>query len=137
MNPQAITITLSEQTYQRVQKRANQRNRTIQDELERVVEAALDDETITTAGIDQEIEQLAFLNDEHLWRAARLIVPLEKSNKVHLLLQKYKQEGLTENEQDELDHLQHFEHRIMLVRAEAAVLLQERGFDVSNLRASL
>lgn len=136
MNPQAITITLSEQTYQRVQKRANQRNRSIEDELERVVEAALDEKTITPA-VDQEIEQLAFLDDDHLWRAARLMVPVEKSDKVHMLLQKYKQEGLTENEEDELDHLQQFEHRIMLVRAEAAVLLQKRGFDISILRASL
>ena len=135
MNPQAITITLSEQTYQRVQKRASQRNRSIEDELEQVVETALGAETIA-AEIDQEVEQLAFLDDDHLWRAARLTVPVEKSNTVHMLLQKYKQEGLTENEQEELDHLQQFERRIMLIRPEAAVLLQERGFDIASLRTS-
>jgi hypothetical protein len=126
---------LSEQTYQPVQKRANQRNRSVEDEVEQVVEAALGEAT-SDADIDREVEQLAFLDNEHLWRAGRLTVPVEKSNKVHVLLEKYKQEGLTENEQEELDQLQQFEHRIMLIRAEAAVLLHDRGFDISSLRVS-
>lgn len=134
MNPQVITITLSEQTYQRVQKRANQRNRSIEDELEHVVEAAMGEETLL-AEIDREVEQLAFLDNDHLWRAARQTVPVDKSDQVHKLLQKYKEEGLTENEEDELNQLQRFEHHIMLIRAEAAALLQERGFDISSLRA--
>lgn len=131
MNPQAITITLSEQTYQRVQKRANQRTRSVADALEQVVEATLSNTTAEEAAlseIDSELEQLAFLDNDQLWQAARLTVPVEKSDKVERLLQKYKQEGLIESEQEELAHLQQFEHRIMLVRAEAAILLQERGF---------
>ncbi|MEZ4510937.1 MAG: hypothetical protein R3C62_03605 [Chloroflexota bacterium] len=131
MNPQAITITLSEQTYQRVQKRANQRTRSVADALEQVVEATLSNTTAEEAAlseIDSELEQLAFLDNDQLWQAARLTVPVEKSDKVERLLQKYKQEGLIESEQEELAHLQQFEHRIMLVCAEAAILLQERGF---------
>lgn len=131
MNPQAITITLSEQTYQRVQKRANQRTRSVADALEQVVEATLSNTTAEEAAlseIDSELEQLAFLDNDQLWQAARLTVPVEKSDKVERLLQKYKQEGLIESEQEELAHLQQFEHRIMLVCAEAAILLQGRGF---------
>lgn len=131
MNPQAITITLSEQTYQRVQKRANQRTRSVADALEQVVEATLSNTTAEEAAlseIDSELEQLAFLDNDQLWQAARLTVPVEKSDKAERMLQKYKQEGLIESEQEELAHLQQFEHRIMLVCAEAAILLQERGF---------
>ncbi|MCB0000858.1 MAG: hypothetical protein KDE56_34075, partial [Anaerolineales bacterium] len=84
MNPQAITITLSEQTYQRVQKRANQRTRSVADALEQVVEATLSNTTAEEAAlseIDSELEQLAFLDNDQLWQAARLTVPVEKSDK--------------------------------------------------------
>jgi hypothetical protein len=47
---------------------------------------------------------------------------------------KQQQEGLTETEQQEAKQLQRLGHRVMLLRAEAAALLQERGFDISSLR---
>lgn len=44
--------------------------------------------------------------------------------------------GLTLQEQREAEHLLHRYGQTMLVRAQAAALLQERGHDISSLRPS-
>jgi len=41
---------------------------------------------------------------------------------------------LTATEQQEVQQLQQYAQQLMLIRAEAAVLLQQRGFDISTLR---
>lgn len=50
------------------------------------------------------------------------------------LVLKQQAEGLTATEAAEAQHLQHYAHRLMMIRAEAAVLLQQRGFDITSLR---
>jgi hypothetical protein len=50
------------------------------------------------------------------------------------LLHKLHREGLTQNEQQEMQQLQQLAHRVMLLRAEAAVLLKQRGHDIECLR---
>lgn len=84
--------------------------------------------------IATEVAQLRYLDDEHLLRTAQLIVPVEKSKRMQILSQKLKNEGLAAAEEEEIWQLQHYAQRVMLVRAEAAVLLQERGYDISRLR---
>jgi hypothetical protein len=49
------------------------------------------------------------------------------------LVWKEQAEGLTAAEQEEADLLQRYAQQVMLVRAEAAALLHERGRDVSGL----
>jgi hypothetical protein len=137
MTPQTVPVDLPEQLYRRVRQMAEDKNRSVSDELTAVVEKALaaDDEWrgVATEIVD-EIAQLQFLDDAHLWRTARLTVPSEKSERMQDLSQKLKAEGLTAAEEEEVQQLQRYAHRIMLLRAEAAVLLKRRGFDISNLR---
>ena len=83
--------------------------------------------------ISEEVKQLPFLDNDHLWRTAQLQVSAEKSNRMQELTAKQGAEGLTESEQEEATQLQHLAHRIMLLRAEAAILLKERGEDISSL----
>ena len=74
--------------------------------------------------IAEEMQQLAFLDKPHLWRAAQQVIPAEKQERMEHLLSKLQSEGLIESEQQEVELLQHYGHRIMIIRAEAAVLLQ-------------
>ncbi len=82
------------------------------------------------------LEQLPHLIDQDLWQAARLRVPADKALRMQDLIWKEQAEGLTVVEQDEATQLQQYARRIMLVRGEAAALLAERGYDVSELIAS-
>jgi len=77
--------------------------------------------------------QLAFLDDEDLWRAAQLQVLPEENTRIQFLTLKRPAEGLSHEEQAEVEQLlQRYDH-VMLVRAQAMALLRERGFDLSNL----
>jgi hypothetical protein len=139
MTTQTVSINLAEELYRQVQQRAKRRNRSVADELAVVVEDALSagDAWVGIPGdIAAEVAQLRHLDDDHLWRAARMKMPAEKSERMQTLSRQLKAEGLTKAEEEEIRQLQHYAQRIMLVRAEAAVLLQERGFDIADLRQS-
>jgi post-segregation antitoxin (ccd killing protein) len=136
MTLQTIKVTLSDQIYRKVRQLALNKNRSVEDEIAAVVENALatdDDWQGVSDDIVNEVNQLRFLNTEQLWSAAKLTVPEEKSDRMQQLSLKLKSEGLVDAEQQELRQLQLLAQRIMLVRAEAASLLQDRGQDISTL----
>jgi hypothetical protein len=137
MTFQTVSVNLPEKLYRQVQQRAKGMNRSVADELVVVVEDALFGTEAwvgVPADIATEVAQLRYLDDEHLLRTAQQTVPVEKSERMQALSQKLKNEGLTAPEEEEIRQLQHYAQRVMLIRAEAAVLLQERGFDVAQLR---
>lgn len=133
---QTVTVNLSKRVYQKVRQLAQERNRSVEDELVSVVENALEADSIWSgvpADIAEEVDQIRFLDDEHLWRAARLTIKEEKSERMQFLTQKQRAEGLTAAEEEEIKQLQHLGHRVMLIRAEAAVVLQARGHNIVDL----
>lgn len=135
-----VNVSLPESLYRRVQQRAEGMNRSVAAELAAVVEDALsaDDAWIgVPTDIAAEVAQLHFLDDDHLQRAAQVTVPIDKSERMQTLSQKMGAEGLTTAEEEEIRQLQHYAQRVLLVRAEAAVLLQQRGFDISALHQTI
>lgn len=138
MTMQTLQVNLTNDLYQQVRQRANKTNRSVEAEVIAAVEAFL--ATKTDAQIElplalaEELAQLPFLDDTHLWQAARQIAAPEKNERIQELVLKQQAEGLTATEQQEVQQLQQYAQRLMLIRAEAAVLLQQRGFDISTLR---
>lgn len=133
---QTITVSLPEQTYRKVRERAQDKNRTVEDEVLNVVEAALhaaDDWDGISREIADEVSQLRFLDDEQLWSAAKHAMPIGKSERMQTLTEKMKSEGLLDLEQQEARQLQQYAQKLLLIRAEAAVLLKQRGHDISSL----
>ncbi|HLB45739.1 MAG TPA: hypothetical protein VJL59_01815, partial [Anaerolineales bacterium] len=82
------------------------------------------------------ISPLALLDNEALWRAARSHLPAEAASQMEELHLKRQREGLSEAEQQTLAGLVRQYERAMLVRAQAAALLKQRGYDVSELIAA-
>ncbi len=137
MSLQMINLPLPSQVYQRAQQRADKRQRSIEDELAEVVTQALaaDDEFVgLPLELAEEVKQLAFLDAKHLWVVAKRTITPDQSEHMETLIHKLHREGLTQSEQQEMQQLQQLAHRIMLLRAEAAVLLKQRGHDITNLR---
>ena len=128
---QSITVQLPDNLYQRMRQRARERNRSVEAEVTAVVERAFAaDLSPATADL---LEQLPHLADEALWQAARMRVPDEKAARMQELVWKEQAEGLTTTEDDEAAQLQQYAGRTMLIRAEAAALLMERGHDINEL----
>jgi hypothetical protein len=73
------------------------------------------------------------LSDEELWRAARNRLPAETRSRLAALNSKQQREELSPSESETLDQLVHQYDKAILLRAEAARLLKERGHEVSTL----
>lgn len=86
-------------------------------------------------GIDKELRQMAFLTDGELWHAARSQMTAIENHRMQELMWKQQREGLAWREQSEAENLLQRADRVMLIRAQAAVLLKDRGHDVSELGA--
>jgi len=87
------------------------------------------------ADFAEAISRLKLLDNEALWRAARYCLPAEVATQIEELHLKRQREGLTDAEAKTLNGLMRQYERTMLVRAQAAALLKERGHDVSQLLA--
>ncbi len=132
---QPVTIHLPNTLYQRVVQRARQMKRSIEDELVNVVKTALPSLDDLPSDIVDEMAQLTFLTDAELQQAAKITVTAQEAERMETLLVKLQREGLTTAEQEEANQLLHRSDQIMLVRAQAMLLLTERGLDISTLKA--
>lgn len=79
------------------------------------------------------LADLGLLNDEDLWRAARNHLSDDTRSQLEALNLKQQREKLTPSEKETLELLVHQYDRAVLLRAEAARLLKQRGHDVSRL----
>jgi hypothetical protein len=132
---QPVTIHLPNTLYQRVVRRARQMKRSIEDELVNVVKTALPSLYHLPSDIVARMAQLTFLTDAELQQAAKLAVTAQEAERMETLLFKLLREGLTAAEQEEANQLLHRSDKILLVRAQAILLLTERGLDISTLKA--
>ncbi|HEV8580883.1 MAG TPA: hypothetical protein VGX68_17595 [Thermoanaerobaculia bacterium] len=81
------------------------------------------------------IADLQLLNDEELWRAVQNPLAEDARAQLETLNFKQQREGLTPAEKEALEQLVHQYDQAVLLRAEAARLLKERGHDVSKILA--
>lgn len=79
------------------------------------------------------IEALEGLADEDLWRLARKGMSPEASQELEALHLKQRDAGLNQDEDAARARLIQEYEQAMLVRAQAARLLKDRGYDVSML----
>ena len=70
--------------------------------------------------------------DAALWQAARTTMTAEQRERLETLHDKQQCEGLTPDEQAEEEALLSLYRETLLVKAQAAVLLKQRGYDVSE-----
>ncbi len=132
MTPQTVTLELPKPLYQRLWQKSQRQQRTVVEELYRLTDAELD-ESISD-GIDQQLLLLKMLPDDALWSTARASVDQDKQIRMHELFDKRNRLGdLSELESAELQSIIDLGSHVTLIRAEAAVLLKERGYDISEL----
>lgn len=134
MSTHAITLELPEPLYRRIVQRAAGARHSIEDELTVVLSDALaESATGLPAALEEELAQMQFLDDDSLWRAALLRVPDASADRLEALAEKRQTEGLSNAESQEVEQLLNLADRVMLIRAQAAVLLKERGHDITKL----
>jgi hypothetical protein len=133
MATQTVTVEFPEHLYRELQSRAAQAQRTIEDELLATFTMSMPENSALPADFVSVLDSLALLDNDSLWRAARSRLATEAAAELEELHQKQQREGLTAQEaQAEAALIRQYE-RAMLVRAQAAALLHDRGEDISGL----
>ena len=135
MLPRSVTLDIPEPLYSRAERAAGRLHRPVDEILLRAVDTALPSEAGLPPELAQAMDELIFVNDETLWEAARRTLPPERAAQFEELIAASKLRLLAPPEQRALDGLVMEYQRVMLVRAKAAVLLQTRGYDLSDLTA--
>lgn len=136
MSSQIVTLELPEPLYEHLQARAVRRQRTVADEVLDVLTGAIPATEALPDDLEQAIAQLVFLDDAELWQAGRSRMAPEAAERLSELNTKRQREGLTAAEEQESELLVRQYERSMLVRAQAAALLKQRGHDISSLLAA-
>lgn len=129
---QAITINLPDNVYQRVRRTAQVLQRPVEEFLLDAVTTALPLLDDLPPELVDDMAALAVLNDTALWRVARDMLSPSAQERLDLLLDEKSQGTLTSEGQRELDRLLNEYERLVLARAQAALLLRQRGYDVSD-----
>ena len=133
MAVQDVTIRLPDRLYHQVKQRARRMQRSVEEEVVAAVEVALPAFDELPLAVADEIGQMSFLTDQELWQAARSTMTSTENRRMQALLLKRQREGLSPEDEAEAERLAQRQERVMLVRAQAAALLKERGQDVSDL----
>ncbi len=136
MTAHAITLQLPEILYKRFRQRAEWTNRSLETELLDAVASAASEEDELSPELLEAVGALERMEDEKLWRLARKAMSPEASRELETLHFKQRDEGLSRDEDATRAKLLHEYERTMLIRAQAAKLLKDRGHDISGILAT-
>jgi hypothetical protein len=131
-----LTIDVPDDLYQRLVERARRSNRSVRAEILDAIASTDQEEIGLPPSLEKELAAMAEANDERLWEIGRTRLPDEYIAEIEELREKSGAGGLTSAEEDRLAWLVQEADRVMLLRAEAAALLKQRGYDVEPLRRS-
>lgn len=135
MAVQSMTLTIPDDTYDELRRRAQRDQRSVEAEALRAVEAGLAAEPLLPPDLTATLQALALLDDDALWQAARTRLPEAGQSLLTTLNDKYQRIGLTVAEHRTATDLVERQGWVVALRAEAVVLLHRRGHDVSALVA--
>ncbi len=129
---QAITLNLPQAVYKQIRQAAEKVGRPVNEVLLEAVAAVAPVIGTGPENLRTALAQMAYLNDAALWQAGRATMTAEQREHLEALHDKQQREGLTPDEQAEEQTLLSLYRETLLVRAQAAVLLKQRGYDVSD-----
>ncbi len=134
MTDRTVTVTMPPALYEQLQQRAAQRQRSLEDELVLPLAAMMPPDAGRPADMANTVTSLGALDDTTLWQLARSRVADEDAARLAELGDKRQRVGLSSDELHEAEELIQRHDRVLVVRAEAAALLKQRGHDVSSLQ---
>lgn len=132
MAVQAVTVNLPQTVYEQIRRAAEKAQRPIDEVLIEAVTAVAPVMDTTPTKLREALAQMAYLNDAALWQAARSTMPAKQRERLEALHHQQQRQGLMTEEQAEEQALMTLYRETLLIRAQATVLLKQRGYDVSD-----
>ena len=129
----SLTIDLPESVFSVLKRIADDSQRSVQDVAREVITQNMPLEKGLPPSIAKELAEMPSFSDERLWELGRTRLSLADNERLEELHYRKLDGSITIAERDEQRQLLTECDRIMLVRAQAASLSKERGYDVSPL----
>ncbi|NWJ98194.1 MAG: hypothetical protein HXX20_20760 [Chloroflexi bacterium] len=133
MATQRLTVNLPQALYEQLKQRAAQSHRTVEAELVEVVATVVPMAGELNPALTELLAQMEHLDDQALRQVAQRHLSQRAQARLQSLNLKRQREGLTEAEAQKANILLREYEQIILLRAQAAKLLKERGQDISEL----
>jgi hypothetical protein len=130
MTIHTATIELPAPIYEQIQLAAQQSRRPMDELLLKAVTAVAPVIGTASVGLRSALAQMTYLNDAALWQATRSSMLPAQQERLEVLHWKGQNEGLTPEEEEK--QLLKLYRETLLVRAQAAVLLAQRNYDVAD-----
>lgn len=131
MATQTVTLELPSAVYQQLKRRADADRQSVEQQLVSIAATAAPTLNDLPHNLEDLLVQLSVMDDEELWHAARAHVSADATQRAEELHTKRRRQGLTEVEAGELAKIMAHYERVMVLRAQAAATLKERGHDVT------
>ncbi len=130
MDPQVVTLNLSESLYQTARRVAEATGKSLEAVLQASIAHALPPLDDVPPDEAAELAALALLDDADLWRIARTTLSTKEQAELHDLLDRQGAGDLTPAERRRLQELLEAYGRLTLRKAHAYLLLARRGYRV-------
>jgi len=127
-----LTLNLSDSLYEQIERAAEKARRPVNDILREAVTAIASLGDVAPGRKRDALAQMAYLNDAALWQAARAAMTADQRARLEELHDQKREHGLGVEEAAEEEALLALYRETLLVRAQAAVLLKQRGYEVSD-----
>lgn len=127
-----LTVAVSDHLYDSLTAASRRVKRPLNDLVVETISAIAPAPEREAGALRQSLAEMALLNDAALWRAARTTMTDKQRKRLAALHEMSQESGLTPAEQAEEDALLRLYRETLLVRAQATVLLANRGYDVAN-----
>jgi len=118
--------------YEQIRRAAERAQRPVKDVMVEAVTAVAPIMDAPPSRLRSALAQMAYLNDAALWQAARATMMTEQRQRLAALHEQQQHRPLTVEEKTEEQALLTLFRETLLVRAQAAVLLKQRGYNVSD-----
>lgn len=132
MNFHTVTLDLPEQVYEQIQKAAQKAHRPVKELLVEAVTAVAPVIEHASTDLRSALAQMAYWNDAALWQAARSTLTAEQKARLEALHDQQQRRSLTQEESSEEKALLQLYRETLLVRAQAAVLLKQRNYNIAD-----
>lgn len=133
MAERTLTLNLPEGTYHRLKRRAELEHRSVEEAALVLLAASVPENEEIPSAWEELLATMDAMGDEALWRAALNDMGRKANAGIGRLRAKRQDRGLAIAEQERLAELLRQEEKGMLVRAQALLLLTQRGRDIEPL----
>lgn len=130
----SVTVELPDEVYHQIKTAAERSKRPLQALLAEAITVSvptLDDPAVIQQ-LRSSLAQMVYLNDAALWQAARATLTPSTQQRLESLHHKQQTGALTTAEANEMESLEALYRDTILVRVQAAFLLQQRQYNVSD-----